>query len=54
MSSKQFLHAVKRGKKGQNIGVSTGIPKLDSVIYGTQKKCLITVGADTGSGKIKN
>lgn len=51
MSSKQFLHAVKKGKKGQNIGVSTGIPKLDSVIYGTQKKCLITVGADTGSGK---
>lgn len=51
MSSKQFLHAVKQGKKGHNLGISTGIPKLDSVIYGTQKKCLITVGADTGSGK---
>jgi hypothetical protein len=51
MSSKQFLHAVKQGKKGHNVGIPTGIPKLDSIIFGIQKKCLITIGADTGGGK---
>lgn len=51
MSSKQFFHAVKRGKKGQNIGISLGLPKLDSVVYGIQKKALYTIGADSGSGK---
>jgi len=51
MSSKQFLHAVKQGKKGHNIGISTGIPKLDSIIFGVQRKSLITIGADTAGGK---
>lgn len=51
MGSKQFLHAVKQGKKGKNIGISLGLPKLDSVIYGIQKKALYTIGADSGSGK---
>jgi hypothetical protein len=51
MSSKQFLRAVKQGKKGHNIGVSLGLPKLDSIIYGIQKRALYTIGADSGSGK---
>ena len=51
MSSKQFYSAVKKGKAGQNIGISLGLPKLDSVIYGIQKKALYTIGADSGSGK---
>lgn len=51
MGSKSFLHAVKQGKKGKNLGISTGLEKLDSIVYGTQKKCLITIGADSGSGK---
>lgn len=51
MSSKQFLQAVKQGKKGKNIGISLGLPKLDSIIYGIQKKALYTIGADSGSGK---
>jgi len=51
MGSKSFLHAVKQGKRGRNLGVSTGLEKLDSIIYGTQKKCLITIGADSGAGK---
>lgn len=51
MGSKQFLHAVKQGRKGKNIGISLGLPKLDSVIYGIQKKALYTIGADSGSGK---
>lgn len=51
MSSKSFFKAVQKGREGKNIGVSTGLPKLDSVIFGIQKKCLYTIGADTGSGK---
>jgi replicative DNA helicase len=42
---------VKRGQQGKNIGISTGIPKLDKVIYGIQKKYLYTIGADTSGGK---
>lgn len=51
MGSKSFLQAVKRGKSGKNLGIPTGLDKLDSIIYGTQKKCLITIGADSGAGK---
>ena len=51
MGSKAFLSAVKQGKRGHNIGISTGLNKLNQIIFGTQKKCLITVGADSGSGK---
>lgn len=48
MSSKKFFDAVRQGKKGRNIGVSLGLPKLDSIIYGIQKKTLYTIGADSG------
>ena len=51
MGSIHFLDAVKRGRKGKNIGISTGISKLDSVIFGIQKSMLYTIGADTGAGK---
>lgn len=39
---------IKNGKKGRNVGVSTGIPKLDRIIHGIQRKYLYTIGADTG------
>lgn len=42
---------IKRGKNGKNIGISTGMPKLDSVIYGIQRKYMYTIGADTSGGK---
>lgn len=42
---------IQKGKDGKNIGVSTGIPKLDSIIYGIQQKYLYVIGADSGSGK---
>lgn len=51
MGVKQLLKNVKKGKLGKNIGISTGIPKLDAVIYGIQKKYLYTIGADTSGGK---
>ena len=51
MSVKKLLRNINRGKKGENVGISTGIPKLDSVTYGIQRECLYTIGADSGSGK---
>jgi len=51
MGVSKLLANVKKGKLGKNQGISTGIPKLDSVIYGIQRKHLYTIGADTGAGK---
>lgn len=51
MSVRQLLKIIKRGKEGKNVGIFTGIPKLDSVTYGIQRQCLYTIGADSGAGK---
>jgi hypothetical protein len=51
MAINQLLHNIKAGKEGRNIGISTGSPKLDSIIYGIQRKYLYTIGADTAGGK---
>ena len=45
-----FFSLIKRGREGRNIGISTGLKKLDKVIYGLQKKYLYLVGADSGAG----
>lgn len=42
-----LLNSIEQGKKGRNIGISTGLPDIDKVIYGIQKKYLYVVGADT-------
>lgn len=39
------------GRKGNNMGLSTGISKLDSLIYGVQRKWMYVVGAASGGGK---
>lgn len=51
MGVKQLLNNIRRGKEGKNIGIPTGIPKLDAVIYGIQRKHLYVVAADQGAGK---
>lgn len=51
MSIVNLIQTIKRGKEGKNIGIKTGIPKLDSVIYGVQRKFLYTIGASSGIGK---
>lgn len=51
MGVKQLLANIEEGKHGRNIGISTGMSTLDSVIYGIQKKYLYTIGADTSGGK---
>lgn len=48
---KNLLKSIEQGKKGKNIGISTGLPDIDKVIYGIQKKYLYVVGADTSGGK---
>lgn len=51
MGVKQLLANIKKGKSGKNIGISTGLTKLDSIIYGIQRKYLYVVAADQGGGK---
>lgn len=51
MSIQSLLKNIERGRRGENIGISTGSKKLDSVIYGIQRKYLYTIGADTSGGK---
>lgn len=51
MGVTQLLNNIKRGKEGRNIGISTGLPDIDSIIYGIQRKYLYTIGADTSGGK---
>lgn len=47
MGVDRLLKNIESGKQGRNIGISTGLPVLDSVIFGIQKKYLYTIGADT-------
>jgi replicative DNA helicase len=51
MSVNQLIAKIKSGRQGKNIGISTGNPKLDSVIFGIQRRYLYVVAADLGSGK---
>jgi len=51
MGVKKLLTNIKAGKQGKNIGISTGMATVDSVIYGIQRKYLYTIGADTSGGK---
>lgn len=51
MGVKQLLKNIEAGKLGKNIGISTGMPTIDSIIYGIQRKYLYTIGADTSGGK---
>ena len=51
MSVNKLFEVIKRGKEGRNIGISTGLPTIDSIIYGIQRKYLYVVAADQGGGK---
>lgn len=46
-----FFKNIKQGREGLNQGISTGIPKLDMLTYGVQRKWLTVVAGDSGSGK---
>jgi len=51
MGVSHLLQNIEDGKNGRNTGISTGMPTLDSVIFGIQRKYLYTIGADTSGGK---
>ena len=51
MGVNQLFNNIQSGREGRNVGVSTGLPAIDSLIYGIQRKYLYTVGADTSGGK---
>lgn len=48
---RNFKAEIETGRKGKNVGISTGLPKLDSLIYGIQKSTLYLIGSDSGAGK---
>ena len=47
MGVTRLFENIEEGRKGRNIGISTGLPMIDSLIYGIQRKYLYTIGADT-------
>lgn len=49
---KGLLKNIDNGRKGRNIGISTGLPDLDKIIYGIQRRYLYVVGGDTSAGKL--
>lgn len=51
MLHEKLIERIKLGMDGQNIGLSTGIAKLDKTIYGLQKGWIYTVLSSTGGGK---
>lgn len=51
MGIEQLNSLVTRGKQGKNIGISTGMKKLDKILYGIQRKFIYTIGASSGIGK---
>lgn len=46
-----FYQKVEEGKKGNNMGIPSGFPKLDKYIYGIQRRFMSVVMADSGAGK---
>lgn len=47
----RLLSDIQRGKDGKNVGISMGLPELDKILFGIQRECLYTIGADTSGGK---
>lgn len=47
----ELYNEISRGREGKNIGLTTGLEKLDGVIHGIQRRSLVAIGGSTGSGK---
>ena len=43
--------SIERGKQGLNNGLSTGLSKLDTLVYGVQRKWMTIWAGDSGSVK---
>lgn len=46
-----LFNEIDRGKEGLNVGLSLGLPILESMIYGVQRKTYTVIAGGTGSGK---
>ena len=49
--SQRLMTMIDDGRKGNNMGLSTGISKLDSLIYGVQRKWFYLICGGSGAGK---
>lgn len=49
--TQRLMEMIESGREGNNMGLSTGIKKLDDLIYGVQRKWIYVVGAASGGGK---
>lgn len=50
MSSVDSLFkTIQRGRSGLNVGLSTGLPKLDMLTYGIQRRWMTVISGDSGS-----
>lgn len=47
MGVRKLIKNIEDGKSGKNIGISMGLPDVDKVLYGIQRKYIYTIGADT-------
>lgn len=47
MGVNKLLKNIEDGRLGKNIGISMGLPALDKVLYGIQRRYIYTIGADT-------
>lgn len=46
-----LIAEIQRGLIGKNIGISTGLPKLDEIIAGVQRKTIYNIAAPISGGK---
>lgn len=46
----KLMEMVENGREGNNMGLSTGLPKLDGLIYGVQRKWFYLVCGGSGAG----
>lgn len=47
MGVSKLLENIENGRLGKNIGISMGLPAIDKVLYGIQRRYIYTIGADT-------
>ena len=49
MIVESLFSSINRGREGLNAGLSTGLSKLDGLVYGIQRRRMEVVAGDSGS-----
>lgn len=49
MIVESLFRSIDSGREGLNIGLSTGITKLDALTYGVQRKWFTVIAGDSGT-----